>query len=523
MRILYYNWADYRDPERRGGGVSVYQRNLIGALSQVEGVETAFLSAGLAHDLRRRTPRVVALEAAPSARHVLVNSGIIAPSHADFAGPAQLDHPATETAFADFVEATGPWDVIHFNNLEGLPANVLNLKRRWPATRFVLSLHNYYPFCPQVNLWFAERETCTDYHAGANCTRCLVARPEPRSIRTAYALAWTLSRIGLGPGTRFYDRLFRPSLGLAWRSLRKVLNARHRRRSAPAVIAGAAAGEGQVTALIEVEAPDVRPTPQPAPDTRPARREPAPAHPGEAFARRRARFVGLINAHCDEVVCVSDRVRQIALHHGVHASRLKTLYIGSAEAAEWHYSHPRPRFLRDDGTVRLAYLGYMRRDKGFHFLMRALRALPEPIARRIRLTVAARAGDREAMDALAQLAPHLAELRHVDGYSHDDLRGLLADVDLGVVPVIWEDNLPQVAIEMHARHIPLITSDRGGAQELGRNPDFVFRADDADNFHRVLGRVLDGSLVPADYWAHAVPPTSLADHVAALLALYRKT
>lgn len=521
MRILYYNWADYRAPERRGGGVSVYQRNLIDGLSRVEGVETAFLSSGLAYDLRRREPHVVTLDHGASPRYTLVNSGLIAPSHADFSGPAQLDHAATETAFAEFIERTGPWDVIHFNNLEGLPANVLNLKRRWPDTRFVLSLHNYYPFCPQVNLWFAERETCTDYHAGANCTRCLTAQPEPRSIRTAYAMAWTLSRIGLGPGTIFYDRVFRPGMGLAWRSLRQLLNARHHRASAPTVLVGAAADGPHVAARLDVASPPPCKAPRVAPP--PAHTLDDHAHPGRLFERRRARMVALINAHCDEVLCVSDRVRQIALNHGVHASRLKTLYIGSAEAAEWHYSHAKPHFLAADGTIRLAYLGYMRRDKGFHFLMRALRALPQPMARRVRLTIAARTGDAEAKAALDALRPHLAELRHVNGYAHDDLRDLLADVDLGLVPVIWEDNLPQVAIEMHARHIPLLTSDRGGAQELGRSPGFVFRADDIDHFHHVLCRVLDGELLPGDYWTHAVPPTSLSDHIAALLTLYRKT
>ena len=41
MKILYYNWVDYLDAERRGGGVSVYQKNLIAALEgdpEVEGV-----------------------------------------------------------------------------------------------------------------------------------------------------------------------------------------------------------------------------------------------------------------------------------------------------------------------------------------------------------------------------------------------------------------------------------------------------------------------------------------------------
>ncbi len=496
MRVLFCNWIDYRDPENRGGGVSVYQRNLIDTLVSHGGVETAFLSAGTAHDLFNRRPHVVQIEGGPSPRHALVNSGVVAPAHSDFGGAAQLDHAPTEAAFADFVDRSGPWDVIHFNNLEGLPANVLSLRRRWPQTRFVVSLHNYYPFCPQVNLWHDERETCDDFQGGARCETCLPTRTEPRVIRWAYAMAWRLSRLGLGPGTAFYNGVFRPVLGVGWRAMRRVLRLRHAlRRDA----SGREAQSGAPTAAASIP------------------------RPGDAFARRRARMVALINDHCDAVLCVSDRVRQIALHHGIRPAHLRTLYIGTREAEAWHRTQPREAFLKPDGTLHLAYLGYMRRDKGFHFLMRALAALPPPVARRIHLTVAARRGDADAMAALAALRPRLAAVTHVDGYDHDMLDTLLADVDLAAVPVIWEDNLPQVAIEMHARHIPLLTSDRGGAQELGRCPDLVFGADDAASFHRVLTRILDGTLTPSYYWRNAMAPTSLPDHVNALLDIYRET
>lgn len=499
MRVLYYNWVDYRDPERRGGGVSVYQRNLIDGLDARGGFETAFLSAGLAHDLRPGAPRVVTLEAGKSPRYCLVNSGLVAPSHADFGGAAQLDHPQTEAVFADFVDRTGPWDVIHFNNLEGLPAHVLALKDRWPDTRFVLSLHNYYPICPQVNLWHAEVETCPGYDQGRRCATCLTAHPDPRSVRMAYGVGWSLSRIGAGPGTWTYDRVFRPGLGLAWRSVRRVMQLRQARRIAPR--------------------PEAKPEPTPQGPTAnpPARRAPD----GRPYAERRARMVALINAHCDAVVCVSDRVRQIAETYGIDRDRLHTRYIGTREADEWHRTQPRDSFLHADGTLRLAYLGYMRRDKGFHFLMRALASLPEEIAKRLRLTVAAKTGDAEAMRLMADAADHIAELRHVDGYSHDGLRDLLADVDLGLVPVVWEDNLPQVAIEMHARHIPLLTSDRGGAQELGNCPDFVFKAGDAADLARVLRELLDGSVTPGRYWAHAMAPVDMETHIDALVPLYR--
>lgn len=472
MRLLLVNWADNHDPAQRGGGVAVYQRALAAALAAKPGVQVATLATGLAHSLRPgRPPRVVALpQVAGVLRYQMVDSGVLAPAHADFANPAQIAHPPTEAAIADFLARTGPWDAVQFNTLEGVPARVLAL-----APRAVVMLHNYYPLCPQVNLWQSEVRACTDNRGGAACVRCLPALPNRAALRMAYAMEWQL---GAAPGTALGDRLLRPAMGLAWRVLKRV-----RRRPGIAVPA-------------------------------------APPDVAAAFAARRAAMVGLINAHAHRVLCVSDRVRQIALGYGIDGRRLHTCYIGSSQAAAWARTTPRPAFLAPDGTLRLAYLGYMRADKGFPFLMQALAALPAPLAARLHLTVAARPGPPAMLAAMGTLAPRLASLTHRPGYSHADLDGLLAGVDLGVVPVLWEDNLPQVAIEMHARHIPLLVSDRGGARELGNCPDLVFRAGDAGDFARALGRVLDGTLSPEGALAQARPPRTMPDHVAELLGHY---
>jgi glycosyltransferase involved in cell wall biosynthesis len=244
---------------------------------------------------------------------------------------------------------------------------------------------------------------------------------------------------------------------------------------------------------------------------------------GAAFAARRAAMVSLINTHADAVLCVSDRVRQIAAHHGLSPEKLHTSYIGTTEATKWQTTQPKPRILRPDSTLRLAYLGYMRRDKGFFFLLDALEALPDTLAASLRLTVAARRGEAAVVARLQALAPRLAELRLIDGYTHAGLDELLADVDLGLVPVMWEDNLPQVAIEMHARHIPLLTSDRGGAQELGRCPALTFRAGDTTDFARVLETVLSERITQASYWQNAMPPVTMEAHLSQLLSIYEET
>ena len=188
--MLYVNWVDYLDTEGRGGGVSLYQRNLMAARP---GDDTLFLASGTSHDLARRPPRWERMRHGPrtdrARRFEIVNSGVMAPGHFSFGDPAQLHHAATEAVFFEFLEQHGPFDVVHFNNLEGLPAGVLRLKERFPDTRVIFSLHNYYPFCPQVNLWWQERTHCTDFEGGTACVDCLPVRPGPGIMRGVAGLA----------------------------------------------------------------------------------------------------------------------------------------------------------------------------------------------------------------------------------------------------------------------------------------------------------------------------------------------
>lgn len=485
MRILYYNWVDYLDDEGRGGGVSLYQRHLMEALDARPGVEARFLSSGISYDLIARRPRWERVRHGPGKdrgrRYEIVNSGVLSPGHHSFGNPGQIDHGPTLETFLDFVKRTGPYDVIHFNNLEGLPARVLELKRRWPRTRVILSLHNYYPFCPQVNLWWREREACNDFEGGRRCVDCLPSKPDERVVRLANALAFRLKKAGVRPGTRRFDDVFRSIMRAAWRLLRPL----HRLRPRPGVLTGKAC-----------------PT------------------DGRSFAERRKEMTRLINEECDRVLCVSERVRAIAAMHGIEKRRLRVSYIGTPQAERFRETGPRPNLLRKDGTLMLGYLGYMRRDKGFFFLLDALERLPRDLASRLRVTIAARSGGSDAMRRLGALAGRLKEVRHVDGYAHGHLDELLSEVDLGVVPVLWEDNLPQVAIEMHARHVPLLVSDMGGASELSRCPEMIFRAGDVESLHTRLRHVMEGRVHLSEYWQGARPPIRMDDHCTDLYELY---
>lgn len=486
FRVLYYNWVDYLDAEGRGGGVTVYQRNLMAEMADQPDIEPVFLSSGLSHDLRGGAPRWESVRHGALAdrahRYEIVNSAVLAPAHHAFGDTAQLEDTATEAAFFDFITKEGPFDVVHFNNLEGVPARVLALKEQFPQTRVILSLHNYYPFCPQVNLWRDEQATCIDNDGGRACASCLPHTHNYRLLRLADALSYRLRVAGLEPGRSAYDLTYRWLWRVGGRAARAVGWVKKRLKN---------------TVPLALTQQD-----------------------NKHFTTRRQQMVRLINDHCDAVLCVSDAVRKLAVAHGVQDEKAHTSYIGTLEAQEFSRTKPRV-FPLKTGTLTLAYLGYMRRDKGFFFLLDALEAMPDETLGQLRLVLASRRGDAATFARVTALETRLGVLEYHDGYSHDDLDRLLKGVDLGLIPVLWHDNLPQVAIEMHARHIPLLCADMGGAQELGNCPDLVFSGGNKAAFQARLETLLRQGLDADAYWQGAMAPISMVAHVDELMTVYK--
>ena len=501
MRILFYNWVDNHDPEKRGGGVALYQRNVLAELEGRADVTATFLSSGISYDLfdaRPRWARVAHGTDRTGERYEIVNSGVLAPAHHSFGHDAQIDHPPTTAAFLDFLEKTGPYDIVHFNNLEGLPATVLTLKARFPQTRVIYMLHNYYPVCPQVNLWHQERENCLDYAHGEKCVGCLPHRPDAMVVRQANAVAFNFKRRGIQPGERRFDRMFGPGVRVTHKALRVGSRWSRSFREVRGMFQYELAHETPAASLTRVEPP------------------------GRKFRRRREQVVEIMNAHADRVLCVSDRVGEVAHRFGIDSRLLQTCYIGTAQAEKFHQTAPRGRLLKEDGSLTLAYLGYMRRDKGFFFLLDALEGLGRRTAERIDLVICARRADPATMARVEALGGRFRSVFYADGYRHEELDDLLAPVDLGVIPSLWEDNLPQTAIELHARHIPILTSELGGAQELGNFPPMVFKAGDVEGFQEKLEDILDEEITAEGYWDDAMAPVSMPAHVDELLAVYAR-
>ena len=475
LKILIYNYA--QPGEGEGGGVSIYQRNLASALTGL-GHSVILLSSGMRYSIRGSHVSLRRMDDEKYLRADLVNSPVVAPALATFYDLASyytsegLDH-LPELLRKEF----GDIDIFHFQNVEGLTYRVFTgIRSSFPDARLIYSVHNYNLICAQVHLWFQDQDVCVNYQNGYNCTRCLIneeRRPHHQTVRPFEVLI--TSQLGL-PRTHLAVRVTRRLLRIAVQKTEIIVKRGFRLK------------EGRSSLTLD---PNV-------------------------YRIFRQRNVELCNQVFDQVLAVSKRTSDILSAYGVRPSRMAVSYIGTSHKSAFL----KAKKIESFEVLHLGYFGYARRDKGFFFFLDALESLPANIASQVELTVAASIKSAKVLTRLKTLRSRLRSVNYYNGFTHATLDRIIAPVNLGVVPVLWEDNLPQVAIEIVSRGIPILTSDRGGAGEIASNPDFSFKAGDVLSFNERLQSIVTGDLSLKAFWDSSIRIFSMEEHVADLMHFY---
>ncbi|WP_170975534.1 glycosyltransferase [Martelella alba] len=337
-------------------------------------------------------------------------------------------------------------------------------------------MHNYYPFCPQVNLWRDEKVNCIDYKNGHNCLNCIHEIPNPNGVKKALFLGDLLRTFNIKTDTHLFNTLWSIAIkfnALIYKFKKKSKNFNEK-----------------LDTLEKIE----------------------------YFSQRRSFFVDSINDYVDTVLPVSKRVEDICINYGIKKKLCHTVYIGTEHSTKFNENKDKP-FLAFDGIMTICYMGYMRNDKGFEFFLKGLSSIDENISKNIRIVIAAKKNDY-FFDRLIKTSRRYHSLCYYNGYTHSNLDEILSEVDLGIIPPLWEDNLPQVAIEIHSRHIPILSSSAGGASEIHRrNPDFTFKVGSIIDFKNKLTSIYNKKC-DMQYFANAMTPISMHAHIEELMTIY---
>lgn len=467
-KILYYNWIQFDEKERRGGGVTVYQKNLIEEFIRKGEYKIYFLSSGVEYNFFKKKPyieRTKNIYGEKCKSYKIVNSLIPAPGMMILNFQKELEESKElKKIFKEFIDKNGPFEIIHFNNLEGLSLDVLDLKQIYKNTKFIYSLHNYYFCCPKVNLWKDDQENCFAIEK-KDCNLCIKYNLTKNKIKIL--------------GNIFY---FANKIGISEKNIMKLLN------------------------LIK---------------SKKYKKNKSFEENTKSFDYLKFKKVmnKKLNDNIDRFLAVSDRVKEIAISEGIKKEKIETLYIGTKFAANQERKCIAPIY---KNKFKVAYFGYMKKEKGFYFFIEALEKLENKIAKDIDILLATKITDSEIIKRIDKLREKYNFLELKAGYAHNEIKELLKDVNLGVVPVLWEDNLPQVAIEFVANGVPIITSDLGGAHELSKIKEFVFKNNDINDFQKKLISIVKNRELLNKFFENKIELMTLKEHVINLLEVYSK-
>lgn len=463
-KILYYNWCPF--DVGQGGGVSVYVQNLLEYSNKNENYDTYFLSSGYCYNPFTEKTYIRELKTKLGKdykTYEIVNSDVIGPlGNLRYSIDKYLYGTKAVEVAKEFINEHGPFDIINIQNIGGIGIEFLNLKKDFPNTKFIFNLHNYNSVC--MNSYLFQHNTakmCNGTNKGEACTHCFDNIKITKNLYISRIKNFCYEKLSL-------KMLFK--LG----NLFKIFDKKY-------------------TKYYQISSEHNEFT----------------AENYEIFKNKNIEYLNKF----DSIVAVSERVKEVAIKHGLSENKITVSYIGTKFAE----NILPPKMYQKDGTVKIAYLGYANVLKGFYFLLQALSTLPEELKSKIDIVFAA----KNLNNNIKNLLIGFNSVKFYDGYSHKNLNSILSDVDLGIIPVLWEDNLPQVAIEMVASGTPILCSSFGGASELCRDESFKFKGGDREDFIRKLTTFVEQPELLNNFWKSNKKLVTMDEHIKELEELYK--
>lgn len=382
----------------------------------------------------------------------------------------EVSEPGIERIFERILEELRP-DVVHIQELAGLPSSLLEVAKRTGAP-VVMTLQDYFPLCSTFKLLDADGQVCLRREVGADCRASVGAEDRSSSL--------------LFEATVRHDLLHRRQLDRLSLARREALA--HR------------------LAKPHHAAP------------RTARRSSLP--PPATFQRRREINVERLNG-TDRLIAMSTRVAEIYEQLGVGPGRVTTMQLTLA-----HIDRLTPRSGSVGDPLTFATLGGGESvAKGSAVLLQAARQLTREIGlERYRLLVFG-----QCEPSFERAIEGLEGVERRSPYRPDQLDELLGEVDVGIMPSIWEEAYGYAGIEFIAKGIPVIANPIGGMGDYVREGQTGWF--NRSSSGRALGETMHRLIAEPEQVeevtrrtreARDVLVVSIAEHAGHVAALYRE-
>ncbi len=494
IRVAIIGWARLSLQGREGSGYNLNCSELAAGLA-LSGHHVSYMRSGMDYSIRPGM-RIRPLEWWRGiACYDLINSPNLSPASSNFNNMVvEMQCPEQTRLVLQWLDAVRA-EVLHVHSLEGYGLDLIAAVKA-SGRPVVITPHNYWYGCPQVDLLRHETDVCLDYDGGRACVGCLPTVNAPR-LRTVRGVEQSAYR-RMGP---FWAHTLRSFYFQAKGGVKGILGRAPKPVHGPAAIkvdgidqlkgppidAELAAGfrvhdasvhSGEILHDYPVEPTDKIPQLGVSPMDQNERFLRSDVHLKviNDYGRRRSAGIEALNA-ASLVTPPSRFVMQAMTAMGMDEQRGRHVRLGQSHFDQINRSVRRSPYYaaapwtpRSERPLRLAFWGTTRNNKGLEILVQAIPLLPRDVRQKCHFLIHAAGWDWIFRKRLLKYP----EVSFWSAYDPLHLIGGAREFDVGILPFVWFENSPLVLLEfLHAGKF-VISSRLGGPPEWivepGTNP-----------------------------------------------------
>lgn len=547
-------WARLSLQGREGSGYNLNCSELAAGLALC-GHQVSYLRSGMEYSVRpgmriRPTERWRGV-----ACYDLVNSPNLSPASSNFNNMVQeVSSPEQTRLVVQWLDAVGA-EVMHVHSLEGYGLDLIAAVRQ-SGRQVVITPHNYWYGCPQVDLLRHETDVCLDYDGGRACIGCLPT-VDSRRLKRVRGIEQTSYRL-MGPFLAhtlrsFYfqvkprlSRLIKGKKPSQQEELAMVVDGVLEFKGPPVDaelglgfdVSDARTHSGEILHEYPIEASDKIQQLGCSPLDQNERFLSSDVHLKVVNDYGKRRSAGIEALNSSSLVTPPSRfvIRAMAAM-GMDQERGRHVRLGQPHFDQLNRTARRSPFYGtalwtpdSDRPLRLGFWGTTRNNKGLEILVRAIPLLPREIRQRCHFLIHAAGWDWPFRKRLLKYP----EVSFWGGYDPLHLIGGVREFDVGILPFVWFENSPLVLLEfLHAGKF-VISSRLGGPPEWVVEPGvdaghpkgngLLFPGGEPSELAQRIESIVAGRVaLPSPQEIHSVSALrSYPDHVREVESIYRE-
>jgi glycosyltransferase involved in cell wall biosynthesis len=237
-----------------------------------------------------------------------------------------------------------------------------------------------------------------------------------------------------------------------------------------------------------------------------------------SVSERKDLIVSRLN-QVERIVVPTRMMERLLIGHGVDACRISY----SAFGMECHSPARRRERSGPGFPLRVGYIGTLAPHKGCHVLVEAFNGLEDGAAT---LRIYGRETDfPDYARELRRIANGNRRIEFPGGFPNERIGEVIADLDVMVVPSLWQENSPLVIYSAQAFGCPVIGSDVEGIVEVVRDgvDGLIFRRGDAEALRGKLRLTIDEPQLLGMLSARAPSPKTMIAYVNELTAIWMES